>query len=63
MPAGEMQIAILVFDGITALDAVGPYEVLSRIPGAETRFAARQPGPKRTHESSSAWARCRRSSR
>ncbi len=45
-----MQIAILVFDGITALDAVGPYEVLSRVPGATTRLAAREPGPKRTHE-------------
>ena len=29
-----MQIAILLFDDITILDAVGPYEVLSRIPGA-----------------------------
>ena len=45
-----MQIAILLFDGITALDAVGPYEVLSRLPGATTRFVAREPGPKRTHE-------------
>ncbi len=45
-----MEIAILVFDGITALDAVGPYEVLSRVPGATTRLAAREPGPKRTHE-------------
>jgi transcriptional regulator GlxA family with amidase domain len=41
-------IAILTFDGITALDAVGPYEVLSRIPGAEVRFVAEEPGPKRT---------------
>lgn len=29
-----MQIAIPIFDGMTALDAVGPYDVLSRIPGA-----------------------------
>ena len=43
-----MQIALLLFDGLTALDAVGPYEVLSRLPGAEVRFAASQPGPKRT---------------
>jgi putative intracellular protease/amidase len=43
-----MQIAIPIFDGITALDAVGPYEVLCRLPGAQVRFAAREPGPKRT---------------
>ena len=43
-----MQIAILIFDGLTALDAIGPYEVLSRLPGAELRFVAKQAGPKRT---------------
>jgi transcriptional regulator GlxA family with amidase domain len=43
-----MQIAILIFDGLTALDAVGPYEVLSRLPDAELRFVAKQPGTKRT---------------
>jgi transcriptional regulator GlxA family with amidase domain len=43
-----MQIAILIFDSLTALDAIGPYEVLSRVPGVELRFVAKQPGPKRT---------------
>jgi len=43
-----MQVAILAFDGITALDAVGPYEVLSAFPGADVRFVAGEPGPKRT---------------
>lgn len=43
-----MQIAILLFEGVTALDAVGPYEVLSRLPGAEVRFVAAEPGPQRT---------------
>ena len=43
-----MQIAILIFDGLTALDAIGPYEVLSRVPGAEVRFVGKQQGPKRT---------------
>ena len=43
-----MQIAILVYDRFTALDAVGPYEVLSRLPGAETSFVAAEAGPKRT---------------
>ncbi|MER5277201.1 DJ-1/PfpI family protein [Streptomyces sp. NPDC002809] len=39
-----MQIAILLFDRFTALDAVGPYEILSRAPGAETVFAAESAG-------------------
>jgi len=43
-----VQIAILLYDGFTALDAVGPYEVLSRLPGAEVRFVAVEPGPKTT---------------
>ena len=43
-----MDIAIPLFDGITALDAIGPYEVLSRLPGARVRFVADVPGPKRT---------------
>lgn len=43
-----MRVAIPLFDGFTALDAVGPYEVLSRLPGAEVRFVAAEPGPKRT---------------
>lgn len=43
-----MNIAILLFDGITALDAIGPYEVLSRLPQYQVRFVAPEPGPKRT---------------
>jgi putative intracellular protease/amidase len=43
-----MNIAIPIFDRLTALDAVGPYEVLSRLPGATVHFIAAQPGPKRT---------------
>lgn len=43
-----MRIAIPIFDGITALDAVGPYEVLSRLPDAEVVFVAHAPGPYRT---------------
>jgi putative intracellular protease/amidase len=35
-----MEIAIPLYDRFTALDAVGPYEVLSRLPGARVRFAA-----------------------
>ena len=40
-----MEIAIVLYDRFTALDAIGPYEVLSRIPGARVSFVAEQPGP------------------
>jgi putative intracellular protease/amidase len=43
-----MQIAIPLFDRFTALDAVGPYEVLSRLPGAKVTFVAAEPGVYRT---------------
>jgi putative intracellular protease/amidase len=40
-----MKIAIPLYAGFTALDAVGPYEVLQRIPGAEVTWLAHEPGP------------------
>jgi transcriptional regulator GlxA family with amidase domain len=40
-----MQIAIPLFDRFTALDAIGPYETLSRLPGARVTFVAAEPGP------------------
>jgi putative intracellular protease/amidase len=40
-----MQIAILLYDRFTVLDAIGPYQVLSGIPGAEVVFVAKRPGP------------------
>jgi transcriptional regulator GlxA family with amidase domain len=40
-----MNIAILLYPGFTALDAIGPYEVLSRMPGAKVTFLAVEPGP------------------
>jgi putative intracellular protease/amidase len=43
-----MKIAIPIFDKVTALDAVGPYEVLSRLPGAELKFVGFEPGPVKT---------------
>jgi putative intracellular protease/amidase len=43
-----MRIAIPIYDRFTALDAVGPYEVLSRLPGATVHFVAAEPGLKRT---------------
>ncbi|GAB4424042.1 MAG: DJ-1/PfpI family protein [Chloroflexi bacterium OHK40] len=43
-----MKIAILAYDRMTALDAVGPYEVLCRIPNALVQFVAETPGSIRT---------------
>lgn len=43
-----MQTAILLFDKITALDAVGPYEVLRQVPGSEVRFVGSRKGEVRT---------------
>jgi len=43
-----MDVAIPIFDRITALDAIGPYEVLSRLDDARVHFLAVEPGPKRT---------------
>ncbi|HEV2975206.1 MAG TPA: DJ-1/PfpI family protein [Solirubrobacteraceae bacterium] len=43
-----MNTAILLYDGFTALDAVGPYEVLSRLPGGRVTFVAAERGPVRT---------------
>jgi putative intracellular protease/amidase len=40
-----MQIAIPLYDRFTALDAVGPYEVLSRLPDSRVTFVATNPGP------------------
>lgn len=39
-----MDITILLYDRFTALDAIGPYEVLSRIPGATVSFVASERG-------------------
>ncbi len=43
-----MQIAVVLYDRFTALDAVGPYETLGRLMGAETVFVAERRGPVRT---------------
>ncbi len=43
-----MQIAVLLFDRLTALDAIGPYETLQRLPGATVTFVAEKPGEYRT---------------
>jgi len=43
-----MEIAVALFEQVTALDAVGPYEVLQRLPDAEVRFVGHQKGQIRT---------------
>jgi transcriptional regulator GlxA family with amidase domain/YHS domain-containing protein len=43
-----MEIAIVIYPGFTALDAVGPFEVLSRLPGAKASFVAQEEGPVQT---------------
>ena len=40
-----MQIAIVLYPGFTALDFIGPYEVLRNLPDAEVRFVWHEPGP------------------
>src|SRR5512139_2339969 len=45
----KLQVAILLYDGMTALDAIGPYEVLQAPTlGTDVRFVARERGVKRT---------------
>ena len=45
---GAMDIAIPLYDRFTALDAIGPYEVLSRLPDARVAFVATEAGPYKT---------------
>ncbi|MFL1485332.1 DJ-1/PfpI family protein [Marinobacter sp. LN3S78] len=40
-----MHVSIFVFDGITALDAVGPYESIRRLPGVKVQFVAASLAP------------------
>jgi transcriptional regulator GlxA family with amidase domain len=42
------KVAILIFDGLTALDAIGPYDVLRQVPGWEVTFVGKQAGEVRT---------------
>ncbi len=43
-----MEIAVFIYDGMTALDAMGPYETLSRLPESRLRFVAEARGEVRT---------------
>lgn len=43
-----MLIAVALFEQVTALDAIGPYEVLQRLPGADVCFVGHRKGEVRT---------------
>lgn len=42
------EIAVVLYEGMTALDAVGPLEVLRFLPGARVDLVAETPGPVQT---------------
>lgn len=43
----DRAIGLVLYPGFTALDVVGPYEVLSRLPGYRTAWLAQTPDPVR----------------
>jgi transcriptional regulator GlxA family with amidase domain len=45
-----MEIAILIYDKLAALDAVGPYEVMRNVPGWDVRFVGKEKGDTRTED-------------
>ncbi|MEU6210355.1 DJ-1/PfpI family protein [Streptomyces sp. NPDC090085] len=47
-----MQIAVLLYDRFTALDAIGPFDTLGRLTDAEVVFVSERPGPVRTDNGS-----------
>ena len=45
--AETVRVAVLLYDGFTALDAVGPYEMLCRVPRVTVTTVAEKAGPVR----------------
>jgi transcriptional regulator GlxA family with amidase domain len=45
-----MEIALLLYDGLAPLDAVGPYEVMRNVPGWEVRAVAKEKGEVRSED-------------
>jgi putative intracellular protease/amidase len=39
-----MDIVIYIYNGITMLDAIGPYEILKNLKDANVKFVAKQKG-------------------
>ena len=48
MPSSPLRVIIPIFPEFTALDAIGPYEVLRMLPDAEVTFVAKARGVVRT---------------
>ncbi|MER6910324.1 DJ-1/PfpI family protein [Streptomyces sp. NPDC000594] len=44
----RVEVAVLLYEGFTALDAVGPYEALCRVPGVRVTMVAAKAGLVRT---------------
>jgi transcriptional regulator GlxA family with amidase domain len=44
-PPKPVKIAFALYPGFTALDVIGPFEVLASVPGHEAVFVAAEPGP------------------
>jgi transcriptional regulator GlxA family with amidase domain len=44
-PPKPVKIAFVLYPGFTALDIIGPFEVLAFVPGHEAVFVAAEPGP------------------
>jgi len=40
-----VEVAILLHEGVSAVEALGPFAVLRRVPAAQVRFVAGRPGP------------------
>jgi putative intracellular protease/amidase len=40
-----MKVALVLYPGFTALDVVGPFQVLAAAPGVETMLVAHELGP------------------
>jgi putative intracellular protease/amidase len=55
MAAKPFQVAILLYPGVTALDAVGPWEVLSRMPNTEVKFVGKEIGLVNTEGGGALW--------
>lgn len=47
-----MEIALLLYDGLAPLDAVGPYEVMRNVPGWQVRTVAKRQGEVRSEDGS-----------
>ena len=52
-----MRVAIPLFSQVTVLDAVGPYEVLQRVPEIDVVFVGLEPGEVEVEEREAAAAR------